>query len=123
MAQKFTSQEDAASQLGISKDRLSQLREAGKVRGYRDGASWKFRGEDIDKLATEGIPEIDPGASDLSLESLDLGDDQPFTTTATTTDSDLSLAEEPAAPAAKATQAAGSAGESDLSLDNEELIP
>ncbi len=70
MAQKFTSLEDAADQLGISKDRLNQLREANKVRAYRDGASWKFRSEDIEKLASDGIPEIDPGMSDIDL-SLD----------------------------------------------------
>ena len=42
MAQKFTSLEEAADQLGISKDRLTQLREAGKVRGYRDGRAGNF---------------------------------------------------------------------------------
>lgn len=68
MAQRFTSLDDAATQLGISKDRLNQLREAGKVRAYRDGASWKFRSDDIDKLAQEGIPRIDAGASDLALD-------------------------------------------------------
>src|SRR5687767_6230331 len=71
MAQKFTSLEDAANQLGISRDRLNQLREAGKVRAYRDGASWKFRSDDVDKLANTGIPQIDPGSSDLALESAD----------------------------------------------------
>ncbi len=78
MAQKFTGLEQAADQLGISKDRLNQLREAGKVRAYRDGASWKFRGEDIDKLVAEGIPQIDPGSSDLSLDTgsdIDLSSD------------------------------------------------
>jgi len=39
MAQKFTSLDEAANQLGVSKDRLTQLREAGKVRAYKDGAS------------------------------------------------------------------------------------
>ncbi len=74
MAQKFNSLEEAAQQLGISKDRLSQLREAGKVRGYRDGASWKFRSDDIEKLAAEGIPTIDPPPSDIDLGSgLNLG--------------------------------------------------
>jgi excisionase family DNA binding protein len=68
MAQKFTSLEDAATQLGISRDRLNQLREAGKVRAYRDGASWKFRSDDIEKLAATGIPQIDPSSSDLALE-------------------------------------------------------
>jgi excisionase family DNA binding protein len=72
MAQKLTSLEDAADQLGISKDRLNALREAGKVRAYRDGASWKIRSEDVERLAAEGIPQIDPGASDLSLDVDDL---------------------------------------------------
>ncbi len=72
MAQKFTSLDDAADQLGVSKDRLNQLREAGKVRAYKDGTSWKFRSEDIDKFVAEGIPQIDPGASDLSLDFDDL---------------------------------------------------
>src|SRR5436309_6189564 len=75
MAQKFTSLDEAADQLGISKDRLNQLREAGKVRAYKDGASWKFRAEDIEKLAVEGIPEIEPSPSDLAL---DLDDDYNF---------------------------------------------
>jgi excisionase family DNA binding protein len=68
MPQKFTSLDDAATQLGISKDRLNQLREAGKVRAYRDGTSWKFRAEDIEKLQTDGIPPLDGPPSDLALE-------------------------------------------------------
>lgn len=68
MAQKFTSADEAANLLGISKDRLNQLREADHVRGYRDGASWKFRAEDIEKLAAEGIPSIEAEPSDLSLD-------------------------------------------------------
>jgi excisionase family DNA binding protein len=76
MAQRFTSLDDAANQLGISKDRLNQLREAGKVRAYRDGASWKFRSEDIEKLGRDGIPQIDPGASDIALD-LDADEDAP----------------------------------------------
>src|SRR5436309_15208957 len=75
MAQRLTSLEEAATQLGISTDRLNVLREAGKVRAYKDGASWKFRSEDIEKLAVEGIPEIEPSPSDLALN---LDDDYDF---------------------------------------------
>jgi len=64
MAQKFVSLEEAAKQLGVSKDRLTELREGGKVRAYRDGAGWKFRSDDIEKLEAEGIP---PADSDISL--------------------------------------------------------
>jgi excisionase family DNA binding protein len=73
MAQKFTSLEEAAQQLGISKERLTQLREANKVRAYRDGASWKFRSEDIDKLASDGIPQLDGPPSDIGLDEGELG--------------------------------------------------
>jgi excisionase family DNA binding protein len=68
MAQKFTSLEDAAKQLSVSRDRLNQLREAGKVRAYRDGASWKFRAEDIEKLVRDGIPQLDAAPSDIALD-------------------------------------------------------
>lgn len=94
MAQQFITLDDAAEKLGASKDQLNELREAGQLRAYRDGSSWKFRSEEIDKLAEEGLPEIaadsgigdfgagladdtglgDPGSSDDNL-SLDLGDD------------------------------------------------
>jgi excisionase family DNA binding protein len=74
MAQKFVSLDEAAQQLGISKDRLNELREDGKVRAYRDGASWKFRADDVDKLAADGIPSPDASGSDIALN---LDDDEP----------------------------------------------
>jgi len=119
MAQKFTSLEDAATQLGVSKDLLGQLREAGKVRAYRDGTSWKFRAEDIDKLESEGLPELDPGASDLSL---DLADELPPkgpAAAAPAPESDLSLDDDDLGLAPEPAPAAAAGGESDLSLDTE----
>lgn len=70
MAQKFVNLEEAATQLGIGKDRLNELREDGKVRAYRDGTSWKFRADDVEKLVAEGIPSSDASSSDITL-SLD----------------------------------------------------
>lgn len=70
MSQKFIGLDDAAEQLGVSKDRLNELREVGKVRAYRDGTSWKFRSEDIDKMAEEGLPPADSSISGISLEEL-----------------------------------------------------
>jgi excisionase family DNA binding protein len=127
MAQRLTSLDEAATQLGISTDRLNALREAGKVRAYRDGASWKFRSEDIEKFAAEGIPAIDPSASDLALDLDDEDDDFKFPPessaaikSSATSEPELGLpADEPADPAAEpATQSAGS----DLSLDAEEMV-
>ncbi len=73
MAQKFVSLDEAATQLSISKDRLNELREDGRVRAYRDGTSWKFRADDIEKLAADGIPASDASSSDISLSSLSSG--------------------------------------------------
>jgi excisionase family DNA binding protein len=139
MAQKFLSLEEAADQLGISKDRLNELRQANKVTGYKDGASWKFRPEAIEKLASEGIPDIDPPPSDLSLDLDDAYEMSPETTPppakaekaptakADVDESDLQLADEddepaptPKTPQAEPVAAAGP--DSDLNLDNEELV-
>jgi len=99
--------------LGVTKDRLNELRENNIVRAYRDGAGWKFRVEDIEKLSNEGIPP-EGSSSELSLEdasdesadmpvgsmsdiSLDLGDEEEITSAAP---SDLSLEDldEPTVP-------------------------
>jgi excisionase family DNA binding protein len=71
MAQKFVPLDDAADHLGISKERLNELREAGKVRAYRDGTSWKFRAEDLTALSKELTAPKDPSVSDLALEALE----------------------------------------------------
>src|SRR6478735_2948725 len=78
MAQRFLSLEEAADQLGIPKERLLALRERNKVTGYKDGTSWKFRSEAIEKLAAEGIPDVDPPPSDLALNLDDEDDDFKF---------------------------------------------
>ncbi len=136
MAQRLMSLEDAANQLGISKDRLNQLREAGKVRAYKDGASWKFRGEDIEKFAAEGLPQIEPPPSDINLD-LDLGDDElelpssyekptkPAAEAPASDELELGLADEESgakpetAPSASDVSAAA---ESDVSLADEESM-
>lgn len=74
MAQKFIGLDDAAKQLGVDKDQLNDLREAGKLRAYRDGASWKFRTDEIDKLAKDGLPDV-AGESSLDFTGLTVEDD------------------------------------------------
>lgn len=66
MEQKFVKFEEAIEKLGITSERLNQLREDGELRAYRDGASWKFRADEIDRLATDGVPEPAP-PSDIGL--------------------------------------------------------
>ena len=53
MASQFLSLDDAAKKLGISSERLVELRSQGKIRGFRDGASWKFPDNEIDRLADD----------------------------------------------------------------------
>ncbi len=53
MAGKFIELKAAAAQLGITTEQLQELREAGKVHGYKDGASWKFKPEEIARLSSE----------------------------------------------------------------------
>ncbi|HYO26162.1 MAG TPA: helix-turn-helix domain-containing protein, partial [Lacipirellulaceae bacterium] len=66
MDQKFVKFEEALEMLGISAERLNQLREDNELRAYRDGASWKFRADEIDRLVTDGVPDPPP-PSDISL--------------------------------------------------------
>lgn len=49
----YLSLEEAAAKLGVSTDRLVELRSQGQVRGFRDGSSWKFPENEIDRLADD----------------------------------------------------------------------
>jgi hypothetical protein len=78
MEQKFVKFEEAVDKLGITAERLNQLREDGELRAYRDGGSWKFRADEIDRLASDGLPEPSP-PSDIGLvDPKDLVDAEPL---------------------------------------------
>ncbi len=70
MEQQFIKMEEAVKKLGITSERLSQMREHGQLRAYRDGSSWKFRLNEIEQLITTGVPEPSP-PSDIGLVSDD----------------------------------------------------
>ena len=65
----YLSLEEAAQKLGVSADRLVDLRSQGKVRGFRDGSSWKFPESEIDRLADEvgELGDADGEGSDLGI--------------------------------------------------------
>lgn len=74
MAQQFIGLDDAAKQLGTTKEKLNELREKGTLRAYRDGASWKFRTDEIDKLSESGELSADnQEAADSAAFSWDSG--------------------------------------------------
>ena len=83
MEQKFVKFEEAVEKLGISADRLNQLREDGELRAYRDGASWKFRADEIDRLVTDGVPEPSPPSAINLVDSKDLIEASPLAVLAT----------------------------------------
>ncbi len=75
----YLSLEEAAKKLGIPTDRLVELRSQGRVRGFRDGASWKFPEDAIDNLADDLSAEVgdaevgDDGGSGLLVDESEVG--------------------------------------------------
>ena len=75
MAGKFIELNDAAQMLGMSPEELKELRDAGDIHGYRDGASWKFKPEEVERVANERGAALSPaddadGFEDGDLDSL-----------------------------------------------------
>jgi excisionase family DNA binding protein len=53
MAGKFLDLKEAAKLLNISPEELVEMRSRGEIFGYRDGASWKFKSEEVDRVLAE----------------------------------------------------------------------
>ena len=68
MAGKFIELKAAAKQLGITIEQLQELRKAGKIHGYKDGASWKFKPEEVARLVSELSAASGVDADELSLD-------------------------------------------------------
>jgi excisionase family DNA binding protein len=79
----YLSLDEAAEKLGISHDKLVELRSQGQVRGFRDGASWKFPANEIERLQDDLGDLLGGGSgilvgddSELSLGSSIIGGDE-----------------------------------------------
>lgn len=80
MAGKLVPLEEAAKTLGVSPDDLNSMRENRDIYGYRDGATWKFKPEDIERLKLElaergATPASDSSSSAVNLADSDDGDE------------------------------------------------
>ncbi len=53
MSSNFVPLEEAAKRLGVSADELVEMRSRGDIFGYRDGGSWKFKPEEIERVRSE----------------------------------------------------------------------
>lgn len=74
----YVSLDEAAKILGISTDELVEMRSSGEIFGYRDGASWKFKQEEIDRVQAEreDLLSSDDSDDDIALDSdLRIADD------------------------------------------------
>ena len=67
--------DEAAKRLGVSADSLVEMLSKGEIFGYRDGASWKFKAEEIERVQMErdGVISEDPSGSSLLLSENYLG--------------------------------------------------
>lgn len=53
MAKKFYDIDEAATVIGVSAAQLNEMRTRNEIRGFRDGATWKFRAEEVEKVAAD----------------------------------------------------------------------
>jgi excisionase family DNA binding protein len=78
MAQKYYNVKETAEILGISEDAVKLMLEHRELYGYRDGADWKFKTEDIErkaadqKAAAAPTPAIED-TDDVLLSEVELG--------------------------------------------------
>jgi len=64
----YLSLDEAAKILGIPSDELVEMRSRGEIFGYRDGKSWKFKAEEIDRVQSElGGDALDEEAGGSSI--------------------------------------------------------
>jgi len=103
MAQKYYSAEEAAKVLGVAPADVTAMHQRNELHGYRDGANWKFKVEEVDELAARRsggdeaadddgdvlLSEVELGASDAGLSGSVIGGDKDRSSPA---DSDLQLA-------------------------------
>ena len=66
---KLIQLEEAAKLLGMSAEDLTEMRSRNEIFGYRDGASWKFKYDEIERVAQE--KGITLGATDASAPAAD----------------------------------------------------
>ena len=110
----------AAQTLGVSEDQLNEMRLSGEIHAVRDGAGWKFKSDEIERVAEEkGISSSDGDVTDVD-DELDLSGLEPDG--ASGLDLDLEAGDASDAPTAIGTLEqfeSEPAGESGLSLSDD----
>jgi excisionase family DNA binding protein len=76
MAQKYVNVKEAARMLGTSEAQVKEMLDRRELHGYRDGADWKFKIEEIEKAANDRAPAApaeEDSAEDVLLSEVELG--------------------------------------------------
>ncbi|HTM54495.1 MAG TPA: helix-turn-helix domain-containing protein [Pirellulales bacterium] len=134
MVRKFIDLEEAAKMLGVSNDALNELRERRKIYGYRDGGSWKFKPEDVERLIEERrsaeeegeFAELDEDPDSILLSEVELGQSDESTSSTIIggkqslkpTDADIQLAQPKPEPKPEPKAEAPAKQDSALNLDS-----
>jgi excisionase family DNA binding protein len=79
MPQKYYNSKEAAAMLGVPDTEVRLMIDRRELHGYRDGADWKFKAEDIDRLVRERatVPPDDDEDGDVLLSEVELGHSDP----------------------------------------------
>jgi hypothetical protein len=117
MAGKFVELKEAAKLLGVSPDALNDMRLAGDIHGVRDGTSWKFKMEELERVADDRGVSLSGAKSEDAGDVLDVVGESDLQLDFEAEDTDDSPT---AIGKASGPSEAAEAGESDLSLGEEE---
>jgi hypothetical protein len=80
MAQKYYNSSETAKILGKTTDEVKKMLEQRELHGYRDGADWKFKVEDIERIAKQSPSPSsgsDEDVGDVLLSEVALGQSDP----------------------------------------------
>lgn len=72
----YVSLDEAAKILGVTPDELVEMRSRGEIFGYRDGSSWKFKTEEIERVQSEldgDALDEDAGGSSILVSERQVG--------------------------------------------------
>ncbi|MGA2618407.1 MAG: helix-turn-helix domain-containing protein [Thermoguttaceae bacterium] len=82
MPQKYYNLKETAKVLGLSEGDVKQMLEQRQLHGYRDGTDWKFKVEDVERVAHERAKSPPPAAEsddggDVLASEIELGHSDP----------------------------------------------
>ncbi len=81
MVQKYYNVQEVAEILGVSVDEVKQMLGSRELHGYRDGADWKFKVEDIEAVARQRDAQPsaagEEGEGDVLASEVELGESDP----------------------------------------------